>query len=256
MILLKLGVLITVVLIYVFQFVLDYKYPDKRTKRNKRVRIVLLVSLIALLGISAVMHIFEERKATKLVTEISGLRSQNDSLIGLHHKSQEDARESTKSLLARIDTLGSKLDPFIKIAASKYPNLSVERALEKLKRDIAETKEMARPNTLSYSGINVNKTKEGYFVQIRFKPRKEELIGQLIFVASLPINSKARILDFFPSGSSAEVQNLFFADGKIAKLTYTPMGGGNPSVNIILSDTAQITFEGNKGLDSKIIHVK
>ncbi|MCK4233770.1 hypothetical protein KAX75_05040 [candidate division WOR-3 bacterium] len=257
MICLKLGVLLIVVLIYVFQFVLDYKYPDKRTKRNKSIRISLLVLFIVLLGISAVMHIFEERKATKLVTEISGLRLQNDSLIVLHHKSQEDASKNTLSLLARIDTLESNLEPFIEIAVSKYPNLVVERALKKLELDIAETKAMAKPNTLSYSSVDINKTEKGYVVRIDFRPRKDEPIGQLIFVAKLPINSKARILDFDQSrGSAADWRRWISTDGKFARLSYTPMGGGDPGVNIVLSDTAHISFEGNKGLDPRTIHVK
>ncbi len=256
MILLELFVLVIVFGIGVVQIILDHVWSDKRTKLHKRIKILLLILMLVLLIGSASLRIVEDSSSQQLMEKVSSLQIKNDSLMASVREKDKTAHKDMIALQGKITDLESKLEPFIEIAISKYPNLGVDIALNQLSREIAEAKEMAKPNTLSYSTITINKKEKGYVAFILFKPAKDEPIGHLEFTAALPLNTKARILEFSQSCMAVDVRRSISVDGKSAKLTYSPMGGADPAIQIIVSDTTHVRIVGNRGLGSKIISVK
>lgn len=256
MIWLKLGVLLVISLIGVLQFVLDYIYSDRRTERRKKTKVILFVLMIIFLGGSAAIYVWEGQNATELMTEVSGLRLQNDSLILLYHNNQEDAHKNRTSLLARIDTLETKLDPFIQIATSKYPHLSFEKALEMLSQEITKVKEIAKPNTISYSRGEIKKTEKGYDVFVWCKLSKDQPIGALSFTINLPPKSNVDILDISPAGMAMDVRVEISVNKKAAMLCFLPATTGHPGIRISLSDKEDFKIEGNKGFGVQNIQIK
>lgn len=250
--LLNLIVLVIVFLIGFTQFALDYVMQKRKTRGYRWIRIILLVFMFLGLVGSAWIQLVENKNADKLANDVSMLRSQNDSLILLVNTSHT----SIVSMEGKIDDLELKLAPFLNIAMTKYPNLSIVHALEKLTNEIAEAKEMAKPNTLSYSDINITKIEKGYEIHMRFKPRKDEPIGQIKLAATLINNSKAILIDIGSSGISVDVHEWISYDRKTAILKFSPMGGGIPAATITVSEKTAIKIEGNKGLGTKIIYVQ
>ncbi len=126
--------------------------------------------------------------------------------------------------------------------------VSEHRSSIKLQKEITETKQMAKSNTLFFIGKEIMKTSEGYILIIHLKSTKDEPLGQLEFTASLPENTKARILDIYEIGLGLMVKERIFQNGKLATLVYSVTGSREVDIGIKLSGATQIRVEGNKGL--------
>lgn len=94
---------------------LDHKWHDKRRKIYKKLRNVLIVSSILLLVMGVALIIVDEKEKNKEVATLT----QQLTLI----------RENG-------DNLNRQIEPFLKIATDRYPNLTSEKALDSLKEDI------------------------------------------------------------------------------------------------------------------------
>jgi hypothetical protein len=255
--------LIFVLFIGILEFVLDYIWHDKRTKRHKTFRVVLLIVFIGSLATSGIVVYFDKqdskRTSAELMKQISELKKQGNNISSSSKESEEKAHKDSLVLQSQIVDLKSKLEPFVEIAKSKYPNQNIDTALEKLQKEIIETKEMAKPNTLELFAKEIKKTENGYSLILRFKPTKNIPLGIIGFSASLPINSKARILDIFPtddSGSFHLGEKQITPEGKYAQLVYSITDMSNPMIEIKLSESTAIKIEGNNGIEPIIIEVK
>lgn len=245
-------ILIFIFLISLAQYLLDYVLIDKKALRYKLTRIFLLVVMVVGIGGSALLQYSEERKKGKLTEEISILRFQNDSLIALINLTHSEVL----LLQNRVQDFNSKLDPFIQIATSKYPHLSFEKALEMLSREITEVKEIAKPNTISYSRGDIKKTEKGYDVFVWCKLSKDQPIGALSFTINLPPKSNVDILDISPAGMAMDVRVEISENKKAAMLSFLPATTGHPGITISLSDKEDFKIEGNKGFGVQNIQIK
>ena len=136
--------------------------------------------------------------------------------------------------------------------------------LEKMKiieKQFNEIPENIKPNKITLFSKNIEKTELDYTVLLRFKPLKNAPLGLLIFVARLPVRSNAKILDFWPTTGGGAFQSgkdskKISEDGYTARLTYSLIGYGYPTVELKVSGSTSVQVEGNYGLEPFVIEIK
>jgi hypothetical protein len=234
------------------QYRLDYILPDNKSFSYKRAKILLLVFMIIAFLVAVWLQVANERNNNKITEQVSTLHSQNDSLITLN----ELTHSEILLLQNQVQHLDSNLSPFIRIAMNKYPNLGIEQALEKLSQEVVDVKEMAKPNTISYSRNEIKKTNTGYEIYIWCKLAKDEPIGTLGFTINLPLKSSVAILDITPIGSAMDVRTSYSENKKTATMSFIPASTGYPGIKILLSDKENFRIIGNKGFGEQIIQIK
>ncbi len=198
----------------------------------------------------------------------------------LQNENTELLRENEKQR-AEIQRLETKLTPFRTIAIEKY-TLPEEQALKKLAEKIVEledadrkksekisqleseldhTKSLAEPCKLNLYSKNIKKEDDNYRVTLLFRPTKNERLGQLVFVADLPIDSGERILDFWPTDNtspflSSNKSKKIAENGKSARLVYSLLSTGYPSVDLVVSGPTKVRIKGNNGIKTFEIDVR
>ena len=101
---------------------LDYKWTDKRRKKFKRTRnwLVIIMGVILIVSVGLTIHDDKEQKNERLEL----------------NKELSDLKDSL-SIIKKIGVdLNTQIEPLIKIAREKYPDLPIEEALKKLELDI------------------------------------------------------------------------------------------------------------------------
>ena len=127
---------------------------------------------------------------------------------------------------------------------------------EKLRKTI----KMAEPPTLSFLDSNVVKTDLGYKAILRFKPSKNQPLGQIILIAKITDETSAKITNFWPKPGppfttgpdSKKISN----DGKEARLAYGIMAVGYPEVELNLSESAKVMVSGNLLIEPVVLEIK
>ncbi|MDO8733972.1 MAG: hypothetical protein Q7K21_02290 [Elusimicrobiota bacterium] len=127
-----------------------------------------------------------------------------------------------------------------------------DKKIELINKKLLEIEKYTAPNTLSLYNNLITKIKSGYSLLLQFKSSKNEPLGQLVFVASIPKNSNARILDFWPSNKSGVFafesgidSKQIAEDGKTARLIYSLISAGNPEIELKVSEITQVIITGN-----------
>ena len=191
------------------------------------------------------------------------------------------ARDTTiRDKTADIQRLETLLTPFRTIALERYTGSEGEalrqladqigilqdadklksEKITQLEAELNKTKSLAEPCKLALHSKTIKKEKDGYRVALIFKPTKNERLGLLGFTAALPINSSARILDFWPTKgsmfSSGKDSKKIGDDGKSARLMYSLVGFGYPSVDLVVSRPTTVQIEGNNGLKTFEVDIK
>ena len=180
--------------------------------------------------------------------------------------------------IQRLETL---LIPFRTIALEKY-TLPEAEALRKLaeqigvlqdadkqktekiaqlENELIQTKSLAEPCKLAFLSKKIEKVDQGYRITLRFKPTKNERLGLLAFSAELPVNTDKQILDFWPSSkgspfTSGKDSKKIEKDGKSARLIYSILGFGYPSIDLVVSGPTKVQIQGNNGLETFEIDVQ
>ncbi len=101
---------------------IDYKWHDKRKKLFKRLRLFLILLAILGLGFSVTLTVIDDRDKS---TEISNLNSQ----LAMATDKLDTIQESSK----RVE---NKLQPFLDLAAYRFPDLDTNSALKKLRTEL------------------------------------------------------------------------------------------------------------------------
>lgn len=224
----------------------------------------LKVTLIGLLLVSLIYGIFNikinDDNAAKISREqkndIDSLKIQNSllssKLDGLHKAislNMKDRSIQENEMNKKVNELNEKLEPFVKIALTKYPAYDLQSALNKLAKDIESTKKLAAPPILVPSGEKVSRGNKGITLLLQFKSTKNQSLGLIKFYANI-INSTAKILDFWPSlkggaFSSGPDSKKISSDGKTARLIYSLIGAGNPTFKLTVSKATYVKITGN-----------
>ncbi|HUT54840.1 MAG TPA: hypothetical protein VM658_15720 [bacterium] len=223
-------------------------------------------AMIAAVGVIIVAIISIAYDRSKLKEDNSRLKREND------NKTAE---------IQRLETL---LTPFRTIALERYSLPEVQALgklaeqigvlqemdrqksdkISQLENEIGQMKPLAEPCKLVLHSKSIDKVKEGYRVTLIFRPTKNESLGLLDFQAVLsPVNNSVRILDFWPTkvkGSppftSGKDSKKIADDGKSARLIYSLIGFGYPSVDLVLSGPTKVQIQGNNGLEAFEVDVR
>jgi hypothetical protein len=125
----------------VIQYLIDYIWHDKRTKRHRRARLALFVFIViagtATVGLVVLDHISSEDQQNTL----NQLREEQRNANNAANQREQGAKRERAALEAQIESLEIKLEPFTKIAQSKYPDQSADDALAKLADEMKSIKD-------------------------------------------------------------------------------------------------------------------
>lgn len=154
------------------------------------------------------------------------------------------------------DVLKKLAEQIIKLQSEDIENLKRIKALE---GELQEAKELAKPPQLLLQSQKIESIQEGYKIILQFASSKNEPMGIVMFVASLPETTQAKILNFWPTGgtfSSGEDSKKITEDGKMAKLAYQPLAMGLLTVELEISATTQVMMQGSHNLQPFMIDIK
>lgn len=215
-------------------------WSDK-LKKNKQVKNGLLFLMI-LAGIVSVtttwldeirsdeLSIKQEARSSALTKQNDSLRFKIDSLIVFSRKGSQETRVQNLALQEKVSELGSKLEPF-------------------------------RSNSISFRTKEVKKIEAGYSLVVQFQPSKNVPLGELQFSVKVVQPSEARILDIWPDLRGGgffhgnDSKNIS-SDGKSAKLQYSLMTAGHPTIEVKVTRRCTLEIEGNNGLSPTIVQVE
>ncbi len=215
--------------------------------------------------------------AGKIWFSLSDVKKENLELSQAN-QGLRDELVTAKSEVQRLETL---LTPFRTIALERYTGSEREalrqladqigilqdadkqksEKITQLEAELNKTKSLAEPCKLALHSRAIKKEENGYRVTLVFKPTKNERLGLLGFAATLLGNSSERILDFWPASKgspfiSGKDSKKIGDDGKSATLTYSLVGFGYPSVDLVVSGPTAVQIEGNNGLETFKVEIK
>ncbi len=138
---------------------------------------------------------------------------------------------------------------------------ALEEHQRKLKQEVEGVNKKAEPNKISFLSKEIEKTDSVYKATLRFQPSKNEPLGQLVFIARLPKESNAKIIDFWPTLGGGAFQSgkdskKISEDGQVARLIYSLMGPGYPTIELTVSEPTSILIEGNNDLEKFLIKIE
>lgn len=132
MIFLKLLAPILVWVIALLQIALNMKWSE-RSWKQKSVTITLLFVMTLASGITVAIVVEDKQSRKELTTQLADL--------GTAAKAAEEreleAKQERAGLQSELETMQSKLDPFVRIAQARYPDVSSEAALRRLATNIS-----------------------------------------------------------------------------------------------------------------------
>jgi hypothetical protein len=135
-----------------FLVTITEKYWSKEIPIKKRYKKAFLFILIFSFLFSVVIVIvddnstsstIENQKAsqTELIRKNDSLKYQLDSVLKVINENEKNSGSRNIVLQYKLNELNDKLDPFIKLAIKKYPNMKIEDALAKFEYDLKEQKD-------------------------------------------------------------------------------------------------------------------
>lgn len=215
------------------------------------VQVAIVSALVAIVIIA--VHIWFNYSDVK--RENRKLTSKNKTL------SDDLAKASTE--VQRIETL---LTPFRTIALEKFTGDEKQalrkladqitklqtqdeaktRQIESLQKELTEAISLAQPANLVLAGHKLEQTESGPKVILQFKPTKNERLGRIEFNVSLPKGSTATIkkIGNLYNPCIGE-QTRISPDGKSAHDSFTLLGTGLPTFELVASGPTPVHVKGN-----------
>ncbi len=125
-----------------------------------------------------------------------------------------------------------------------------DKRIDSLEKELKEIKTNTAPNTIQLYSQSKTNIASGISWILSFEPLKNEPLGQIEFDIFLPIETKAQITDFWPNAAAGpfiagDKSKTIAPDGKSARLIYSLMGAGYPTIEIKLSQDSPIKIKGN-----------
>lgn len=157
-------------------------------------------------------------------------------------------RKKTEAAYKKIDEQHSA----IMEKDRKITNL--EEQQKKLGQDLEEVDKKAKPNQIIFRSKKIERTESGLKVTLQFRPVKNEPLGQLVFIARLQRGTRSKILNFWPSPQggaflSGEKSKHIEDHGQAARLAYSLIGVGPPTIELTVSEPTSVRIEGNHDLE-------
>lgn len=264
---LKYLALIVIFLIAILQRI----FADKR-KEKKRLKFILIGLLLASLIAGLVNLKIDNDNAIKVSRQqknnIDSLKIQNsllnsklDSLHKTLNIGMEDRSIQETEINKKVNELNKKLEPFVKIALTKYPAYDLQSALNKLAQDIENTKRLAEPPMLIPYAKEISRDDKGITLLLQFKSTKNRPLSQIKFYAEILYNSTSKILNFWPSikggaFDSGRDSKKISSNGETARLIYSLIGAGNPTIELKVSKETFVKITGNYLSQPVILRIK
>ncbi|MFA5835215.1 MAG: hypothetical protein WDA22_17180 [Bacteroidota bacterium] len=250
--------------IILFIIAIVEKYWSKEISKNKYIKRGFLVLLILSLLFSAFTIILDDIETNislkkqedvqaELIRKNDSLKIQLDSLLKVINNSEKNSGDRSLILQSKISEVKDKLEPFIKLAVKKYPNLKIDEALEKLQNEIIETKKLAQPNAIRFHKKEVTQNTDGYTLKLFFITTKNEPLGTIAIGVSILGLNLSVIQDIWPhldggAFSTGPDSKLITSNGKQARIIYSLIGMGRPVIEIKVSAKCKFRVEGNNDL--------
>ena len=247
--------LIAPIIIFII-LVIEKLFPKSLSEKKWTKWIIFVLLIIGLVFNVAIIISDDSKNTEKLDNQGKAqnlLINKNDSLMVLMRDFESNSDSRSLILNSRIDELNSNLEPFIKLAVKKYPNMKIEDALVKIHTELAETKKMAKPNSINFNKKEIKKIDEGYSVKLFFSPTKNESLGIIVITAEVVGENSAKIIDIWPStdgGAFTTGKNSkeIILNGKAARIQYSPLGSGYSAIEIKVSTKCRLNIKGNNEL--------
>jgi hypothetical protein len=130
MLIIKILSPIFLLVIGLLQIALEHReyWRDRRTKKHKAARTLLVIILFVCAAFTIVTIVVDNNDANELSKKLSGLEEKNKQLIREERDREKIAVEQRNLLEGKIVALNERLDPFVKIASYKFPDIQDEKA--------------------------------------------------------------------------------------------------------------------------------
>jgi hypothetical protein len=119
------------------QLAIAHKWSDKRTRRYRQVRAVLVLLLFASTAATVVVVRNQSDESRGLADQMSAMRADSARQASEAEGSIAAARGEVASLETEIRSLRLQLDPFVKAATARFPQLEPSSALQRLSDDLS-----------------------------------------------------------------------------------------------------------------------
>ena len=119
------------------QLAVDHKWSDKRTRRYRQVRAILVFLLFASTAATVAVVRNQSHESRGRADQLSAMRTDAARQASEAARSIAAARGQIASLEAEIRSLRLQLDPFVKAATARFPQLEPSSALQRLSDDLS-----------------------------------------------------------------------------------------------------------------------
>jgi len=234
---------------------------SEKINKIKWLRITLICLLLGSLIVGLIIITIDEKNANDFSKQqkdnIDSLRIENaqlknnlDSLHSALTKGMDDRNLQEIELNKKVNELNIKLEPFVKLALTKYPAYDLQSALNKIAQDIENAKKLAEPPILIPSSREISRDKTGLNMLLKFKLSKNQSLGQIIFYAEIKDGSTAKIVEFWPSKKGGAFDygpdsKMITPDGKTGRLIYSILGAGNPTFDLKVTKAVTVRITSN-----------
>ena len=134
-------------------------------------------------------------------------------------------------------------------------DLKKSKMIDRVEKELDETKVLARPNTIVLDSKTIEKIESGYRVRLLFKPSKTDVaLGRLDFSVEIPIDSDKDLLSLEPCGPSAMVQIRISVDKKAGHIVFTPLS--DPCLMLRVSGSTKVQIKGNLDLNTFVFDIE
>lgn len=143
MIIIKILAIIIYAIIGFLQIGLEYIWKDRRTKAHRKIRLFLIL-LMTISVVSAVsLVVYDDRNSKNQIETLNSLLKisekavEDGKKVAIEAENRElKAQNDRKIIQNELDEIKNQIEPFLDLATTKYPDLSIDKALEKISEDI------------------------------------------------------------------------------------------------------------------------
>lgn len=132
MIIIKIIAIALATLSGLIQIGLEYYWRDRRTTKHKRIRLQLIFLMIIGFVTAVVLVVNDDKDAQKQINTLTDLKLKAEEGALESSKRECKAQEDRKKIQNKLDKINEQMKPLLDIAVAKYPNLSVDKALQNL----------------------------------------------------------------------------------------------------------------------------
>lgn len=164
----------------IIQFGLEYYWKDRRTNKHKRIRCLLILIMIIGFFTAVVLVVYDDKDAQHQISTLTDLKLKAENEALESEKRERRAQEDRKHIQLKLNKINEQIKPLVDIAVAKYPNISVDEALQNLAERI-ETIESDSANTKKELDNTkkelLKKTSDRRLSEEQIKILKSSLIG-------------------------------------------------------------------------------